>query len=425
MTPSPPRTRLWLSLVLLLTLLIRVGVAVRAGERPLAGDEISYDQIAWNLASGKGYSVGTAELGLHPTATRGPAFVLSTAAFYRLAGRKLVPPAVGNAVLEVLACWLAFRIARRVFSSEAAGLGAALIYAIYPPFTVYATMLLPEAFTNTTVLAAVDAFLRFAERRRVRDLVVTGVSLGLCALNKPHAALVGAVLALTALPLWGLGATLRRAIVITGVTALVMTPWLVRNARVFHAFIPGVTQGGVSFWGGTAPFGGRFVGGLQDAWVPMSFQKFIYGLDEVEQNRWFMHDALRIITADPRRYAKLTLRKFFQYWLNLGYDDPPSKASYALAALNLLAIALAAYAVRGLSPDRLAVRVLLGFGAYWAAVGIAVCTVVRYAMPSYALLLCFTGAAVAALAARFTGRALAGAPPGRDAAPRLREPSHP
>src|SRR5262249_35593888 len=202
--------------------------------------------VAGKVASGHGYSRGSADPGYRPTAMRGPAFVLTTAAWYRLAGRRLLPPLVANAVLELLSCWLAFRIARRVFSSQAAGLGAALLYAVYPPFIVYSAMLIPEAFTNVTLLAALDAFLGFGDDRRARALVATGAWLGLCALNKPHVAPVGAVLGLSALPLWGWWAALRRAVAITAVTALVMTPWLVRNARVLHAFVPGVTNGGVS-----------------------------------------------------------------------------------------------------------------------------------------------------------------------------------
>ena len=53
--------------------------------------------------------------------------------------------------------------------------------------------------------------------------------------------------------------TLRAAGLVVAAIARVMAPWTIRNVVVFHAFIPGVTTGGLVFWGETAPFGGRMV----------------------------------------------------------------------------------------------------------------------------------------------------------------------
>jgi len=417
-TWSPPRRPAWLLLILALALAFRLAPVLRGGERPLFGDESSYDEIAFNVASGHGYVVGATAAERRPTATRGPSYVLWMAALYRLAGRRLIPPLVANCVLDVLACWLAYRIARRVFGTERAGLGAASLYAVYPPFILFTGMLLPEAFTNLTLMGAVAAFFAYVERPRTRDLVVTGASLGLCALNKPQVAPVGLILSLAALPALGWRMALRSAGVVTLVVALVMTPWLVRNARVFHEFVPGVTTGGLAFWGGTAPFEGRTVGGLGNAWVPESFRRSMARLGEVEQSRWLMRDAFRVIASDPWRYARLTFRKFFQLWLNLGYDDPPSRASYALAAFNLAMGALAVLAVRRLRPSAVAVRVMIGLGVFWTLVNVAVCTQVRYALPYYALLFCFSGAGIEPLAAWAARSRSVPAPPGVGHGPR-------
>ena len=60
---------------------------------------------------------------------------------------------------------------------------------------------------------------------------------------------------------------------------------------------------------------------------------------ELEQSHWFMNEGLRVIKNDPWRYARLSFRKIFQLWLNVGFDEPPSRVSYALAATGLASFA--------------------------------------------------------------------------------------
>ncbi len=390
--PFTAKSAVLLGAVLLLAFGLRLGLVMRHGERPLAGDESSYDEIAWNLVSGTGYAIRGPLTGLHPTAQRGPAYVLYVAALDRAFGRRLVPPLVGQCLMEAASVLLVCRLARRWFGSDAVALGAAALYAVYPPFVQYTAQLITETFTNLAVLATLAAIDLHLERRRLRDLALASLALGLCALNKPQLALLGVVVPFAATSRLGLAGAARAAGWITLLTTLVMSPWLVRNARVFHAFVPGVSTSGMAFWGGAAPVGGRMVGGLGDPWVPARLRDSLERMDELAQSRWMMRDARAVIAADPGRYARLTLRKFAQLWLNLGYDDPPSRASWLLAAFNLGAIALAVVGAQRGRPDPVAARLLPALGVLWCLVYVPFCTVVRYAMPYYAVLFCFTAA---------------------------------
>ncbi len=398
---SQPKTRFWLLAIVVLAFAVRLAVVVHTGERPLVDDETGYDAIAFNLVSGHGYQVGVGE-NRHPTAGRGPSFVLFVAAFYALFGHHMVPPLVGQCVLEVFSCLLVYWIAGRLFASKRASLVAAALYAIYPPFVINSGQLITETFTNLTFLGAVAAFLQYLERRRARDLVLAGVAVGLCALNKPHVAPIAALLPLIALPELGWKKAIRTAAVATIVTALVMTPWIVRNAIVFDKFVPGVSTVGFTFWGGTAPVGGiRMIGSVSDPAVPDSLGDYVGSFDnEIEQSEWFMRDGIRVIKSDPWRYARLSFRKIFQLWFNLGFDEPASRASYALAAFNLAAFALAGFALRTAHPVPAAARLLLVLGVFWTLANLPAPALVRYAMPYYALLFCFTGAGIVQLVAR-------------------------
>jgi 4-amino-4-deoxy-L-arabinose transferase-like glycosyltransferase len=389
-------TRFWLLAIVVFAFAVRLALVMHAGERTLVNDETGYHNIASHVVAGHGYQVGTTDARRHPTAARGPSYVLYLAAFYKVAGPRTVPPLVGQCVLEALACLLAFRIAWRLFSSRGAGLVAAALYAVYPPFIINSTQMITETFTNVTFLAAIAAFLEYVVRHRTRDLVFTGLALGLCALNKPHAAPIAVLLPFVALPALGRKQAIRSAVVVTIVTASVMAPWVVRNAVVFHRFIPGVTQVGFTFWGGTAPVGGgRLIGSLSDPAVPDSVRQVLAGIDgEIEQSDWFTRDAFRVIASDPWAYAVLCVRKIPQLWLNIGFDEPPSRASLALAAFNLAAFALAVLALWSVHPRPLAARLLLVLGVFWTLAHLPATTLVRYAMPYYALLFCYTGAGI-------------------------------
>ena len=310
----------------------------------------------------------------------------------------------GNA-LEVLSCLLVFGIARKVFASDLVGLVAAAMYAFYPPFMLCTAELITETFTIFVVLAAFAAFLSFVSTRRARDLVLAGVAIALGALNKPQLLPMAVVLPVAALSDLGWRQAARSAALILIVISLVMAPWMARNALVLHAFVPGVTHGGIAFWGGTAPIDNRIVGALGDPWVPDSLRQTVGRLSEVEQSRWLFHDGLRIVAADPWRYARLCFPKVFELWLNVGYGTPPSKASWALAIANLGALALAILAVLKANPLPYAVRAMGLLWVYWTVVNILVSTVVRYSMPYYALLFCFSAAGVVYVVDRARGGA--------------------
>ena len=389
--PTIPVTRI-LTALLVLTFALRLAVALRAGERPLIGDELNYDEIAWNLATGHGYQVGATDAERHLTAQRGPAYILYLAGCFRLFGNRLVPVVAGQCLMEVASALLVFRLGRRWFRSGAVGLVAVGGYALYPPFIMLSTSMLTETFTSLTFLGTIAAFDLFLERWRTRDLASAGVALGLCALNKPQLGPIAVLLPLATRARLGWARAVRAASVITLTAALVMAPWIIRNAIVFRQFVPGVSTSGLAFWGGAAPVGGRFVGGLDDAWVPDTLRRALNRMDELARSRWMMSDARRVIAADPVRYARLTGRKFLQLWFNLGFDDPPSRASLLLAMFNLGAFLLAFVGARRHRPDAHVIAMVVALGVYWTAAHVPFCTVVRYAVPYLPVLFTFSAA---------------------------------
>lgn len=397
------RFPVWLGVILLATIALRLVVLVAQRDRRIELDETTYDQIALNLATGHGFSKGDTDADRAPTAERGPSYVLLVAACYRLAGHQPRAVFLLQTVFDCVSVLLIYRLARRWFASPKVALVAAAMFGAYPPFVIMSTQLLTESFTQVTLLAAVALFDAYVERRRWPALAGSGVALAACALAKPQMAPVAAVLALVSIPEFGLVGSLRRAFVVILVATLAMSPWIIRNARVFHAFIPGVSTGGLALWFGTGPYDGRTIGGLDTPLVPDRVRASLAAMGEVERNRWGEAEARRVIAAHPARYAWLSVRKFFQLWLNLGYDNRPSRASLAIAALNLLLIGLAVIGVRRGGADPWGARFIAALAVFWTLVHVPFSVQVRYSYPFFALLVIFAAAGLVTLAMRAGG----------------------
>jgi 4-amino-4-deoxy-L-arabinose transferase-like glycosyltransferase len=384
-------TTRWLRVVLVLACVARlVAITVRL-PRPVQGDEGSYDSIAWNLATGNGYSVGAPDIGYQPTAVRAPGYVLYLAGFYRVFGHHVLPPLVAQALLDVLTCWLIARLARRWFEDERIVLLAAAAYAFYPPFVLDPSFVLSETTSQFLVVSTVSLFLEYVWGRRFVHLLASGLTLGLCALSKPQLLPLGVVLAVSSLGVLRPAGVVRAAVTLCVVAGLVLTPWVVRNSLVFHALIPGVSTGGVGLWFGAGPYGPP-IGGFGDPTVPDSVRTKLAAMSDSEQNRWATAETRRIIAADPVRYARLTLSKIPRLWFNVGFGTAPSKASLVMAFANavLWILALVAFVKgRALPPGA---AMMIGLALFWTAVHAPFFTVLRYADPYYALLMPFSAA---------------------------------
>ncbi|MBI3970044.1 MAG: glycosyltransferase family 39 protein [Chloroflexi bacterium] len=215
-------------------------------------DPLTYDQIARNLAAGRGftgasfyYPPGTE----HPTAFWDPLYPLFLAGLYFVFGHSVVVVRVAQALLGAAAVALTFHLGRRL-AGPVAGLLAAAISAAYPFFIYYAGHLLTETLFMVLILAVFAAGFRAHETRRALSFAVLGVLAGLAALCRAEAFLFGAGFIAWA-SLWRVDAWRRR--LLAGVVALaamvaVMAPWGVRNQLTHGQFLLTTTKLGYNLY---------------------------------------------------------------------------------------------------------------------------------------------------------------------------------
>jgi 4-amino-4-deoxy-L-arabinose transferase-like glycosyltransferase len=209
-------------------------------------DPWQYDRLATALAEGRGY---VNEAG-QPTAYYPPGYPAVLGVVYWLAGHR---PAAGealNVVLGALTAGLVYWIASRAFGRPA-GLLAALAFAVFPSHILYVSQLHSEVVFTAAYLLALGLLLaapRPGERRWVPFWLAAGLAIGIASLMRPVALSLLVVIPFALRPRgtpWS--ALARGALLALAGTALVVTPWVIRNAvRVGSPTI--ATSAGIDFW---------------------------------------------------------------------------------------------------------------------------------------------------------------------------------
>ncbi len=136
-----------------------------------------------------------------------------------------------------------------------AALLAALTVAIYPATIEYTGMLMTEPLAATLLAGAILAILWAADAVSPWRWMVPGLTLGALALVRPEYLAIGALLALLVFLRQRRHSDWRRALLAGAIVVLgivvVVAPWTVRNAVVFHRFVAVSTGGGQVLYAGT------------------------------------------------------------------------------------------------------------------------------------------------------------------------------
>lgn len=295
---------------------------------PYWNDELS--NIALNLAQGRGYS-SPFSAGSMPTSWLCPLIPLLWAGVIRLVGS-----ASGHTVMILIyisalpsaACapvyWL---IARHVLRSrpggERAALAVAAVFIVWPEslFILDFPWYFPWQELATAVM--VQLGMRWLDRPVLRTAIPLGLSAGILGLINVTPVPVFAVLLV--LPLFRRDVERSRALgaaTIGGLVAVLMiSPWLVRNAVVLHAFVPMRSDGGAALWEGNNPVG--CIRETKESVEPHNGVEELRRyerLGDVEYSRHSFHKAVEYIHAHPRITLVRIAERAYVIWFTDATD---------------------------------------------------------------------------------------------------------
>jgi 4-amino-4-deoxy-L-arabinose transferase-like glycosyltransferase len=340
-------------------------------------------EIYWRLGdalrTGRPYAVPEAG-GLHH-ALRTPGYPLFLAIMQGFFGGSVLPIRLVQAALGASTVGMAAGLARQVSADPRVPLLTAWFVAFEPYSAAMSAVLLSEALFLPLMMLGLWGLSALWKQPGCRGWGVialgVGSAMGGAILVKPSWALFPPM----ALGVWVLTARRRQPIVaglvvVLGIAAM-MTPWWVRNARVFGRFVPTAVWAGASLYDGLNP---RATGASD---MKLLNRPPFRDLEETRQDRALTRAALDFVREQPRRAAELAAVKFVRYW-----SPWPNEASFRSRAAVLVGVlvevplfALFAAGVWLRRRDAAALALLAGPIVYFLCIHMIFVSSVRYRIP--------------------------------------------
>ncbi len=314
-------------------------------------------RVARALALGHGYA-DPFDGRTGPTTWVPPLYPLLLAGVFRLFGIYTLLSGwiilVINSLFSALTALTTYEIAARCYGRRVA-FWSAWIWALYPAALQYAVRWVWEMSLSTYLLTWVvvlalrmrgvgeePADLHGAEPRSFSRWLLFGGVWGLVALSNPSL-----LLFLPAAGLWVLrGARdLRKqtgyAVASAAVFLLCIAPWVVRNALVFHRFIPMRANFGAELYMGNGPGATGFLMEYDHPYQARDQLRLYREMGEVAYAQMRGRAAERIIAADPGLFVRNTIKRFYFFWVSVPH---PSGKTWIIEAGRVLNYSFASLA---------------------------------------------------------------------------------
>jgi 4-amino-4-deoxy-L-arabinose transferase-like glycosyltransferase len=332
-------------------------------------------------------------------AMRTPTYPLFLAACQSVFGESRLAVRLVQAFLGAASVWLVYGLARRIAKRrcQPVPLIAAALAALDPYLVAMSELILSEALFMPLMLLTLSglatlwragdepADVHRTPWRTTFLAIGTGVANGATVLTRPSwglflpmALLVWIMATLVSRDFSRRRATLGRAALILFGVILVMSPWWVRNARIYGRFVPTSLWMGASLYDGLSP---RATGASD-----MRFHEApeFQSLTELEQNELLTRRALDFARSNPWRVLELAFIKIGRYWSPWpnaeDYRSPWLAAASALVLIPLYLLMVAGIWDR--RRDLCALVVLAGPVLYFCAVHSVFVSSIRYRIPA-------------------------------------------
>jgi Dolichyl-phosphate-mannose-protein mannosyltransferase len=305
-------------------------------------------RVARALATGYGYAdpfVGHTG----PTAWVPPLYPLLMAAVFKLFGVYTALSAwillAINSVSSAAIVAAIYEIAARCYNRKVA-VWSAWLWALYPAALQYAVHWIWEMSLTTMLwvfvlvlalrMRGIGDFTLVSHPQSTRRWLLFGLLWGLIALSNSSL-----LLFLPACGVWILlGAPDKSAAVVRAALACivclaVIAPWIYRNWRVFHAFIPMRSNLGAEFYTGSGPGSNGFPFVATLPLVERDPETMRYkAIGEIAWVREQGAKAKAYISTHPAHYALITLKRIYFYWVSVPHPDERSPLGEFLRELN-------------------------------------------------------------------------------------------
>jgi 4-amino-4-deoxy-L-arabinose transferase-like glycosyltransferase len=311
-----------LAVALVARLLILWFVVTRFPHNWLYSRGIELGTLAQSLVAGRGLSSPFGG-STGPTALLAPGYPAVIALLFRIFGsftfRAAIAVMAMQLVFSLMTVLLIMHIARRCFGNRAANL-AGTFWAVSLPLIWMPTIFWETCLSTLLMVGMISLALRCEQRPSELLWALMGAYCGLAGLVNP-----ALLLAFLAVMGWSAWQTRKRSryspLLGLLVLLLVYTPWPIRNARVFHAFVPLRSTVGLELWMGNRAGAGGF---LEESLFPL-FNRGEYDQYVSKGEVAYMRDkstlAKAYIRSHPAEFLRLSAVRFVRFWTGTGNKD--------------------------------------------------------------------------------------------------------
>lgn len=255
-----------------------------------------------------------------PSAFVAPGYPILVAGVFRVFGSYSFTSAVFiicvQIALNLVTIWLMMGIARKLFDPRVATL-AGWVWACSLPLIWMPTIFWDTSIAICMMVGLLAWVLHLREKTTWPSWIYLGIYCALTALINP-----AMILVLAAMVGW-LGWQRRKSqplgLLVAALTfCIVFSPWPIRNARVFHAFIPLRTTVGFELWMGNHHGATGFLDeSLFPAFNPTELEDY-KTRGEVSYTEHKSELGKQYILAHPKSFLHLTALRVVRYWLGTG-----------------------------------------------------------------------------------------------------------
>jgi 4-amino-4-deoxy-L-arabinose transferase-like glycosyltransferase len=314
----------------MLAVIVLIALALRLAAIPLpnledlmdANHVHSWEQgnVAEALLAGHGFGSPFDVFHPQPSAVMPPVYPLIVAGFFKLLGvhtrAAILAVHAFDCLINALASIPIFFISRRSFGERAAW-WAAWVWAFFP-YSIYFSA--AWAWSTHLLLLCLCWLIYLAQEMELSSRLPLwagfGLLAGFAALTEPSALVV--VPFLVALACWRLARDGKRwvmpGVVASLALAAAISPWLIRNALVFHRFIPMRDSMGLELWMGNNGYDLRWTTDdlhpLHDAQELAAYNR----MGELAYMNYKEHQAEAYIRAHPAWYVEMCVRRSVYIW---------------------------------------------------------------------------------------------------------------
>ncbi len=219
---------------------------------------------------------------------------------------------------DALAAVFVFLIAGELLSLGIA-MAAGILAALSPQFAYYSVLLLPDSLAILPILVAAYLLIRAIRHPRLWSFAIAGAFIGLSCWLRANPLLLAPILACIVPFFLARGQRLRNSLALVFGAAILIAPITIRNAVVFHRFIPLSLGAGQKLLEGIAEYDqGRFNIPKTDLGIMRQeaamyqqpdYAQVLFGRDGIERDRWRMRRGASIVATHPVWYGGVMFRR--------------------------------------------------------------------------------------------------------------------